>query len=193
MADIQEAHTKLLQLPEKLDKNHQEILKPNSAQKVATTTLLKYNTEPLHEDLLLQEPPQHFIPPKFNLYDGSGDPLDYILQFKTNMALWPKCKDIFACLFQASLKGSAMDWYHRLPERSITSYDQLESLFVTQYIHNKRRQTEVTALFRCKQQPTESTKKYMDRFKKECLKADSPDENTCLMAFASGVNPTSAL
>ncbi|KAF5186973.1 hypothetical protein FRX31_023440, partial [Thalictrum thalictroides] len=69
--------------------------------------------------------------------------MDNILQFKTNMALWPRYKDILCQLFSTSLRGSAFDKYHRLPERSITSYDQLKAFFVAQYIHNKRRKTEV--------------------------------------------------
>ncbi|KAF5201635.1 hypothetical protein FRX31_008778 [Thalictrum thalictroides] len=129
IADLQATQQQLQKLYDKVDKAPAH--KTNSAQKVALTTLDKLKNELLHEDLFIQEPAPHFIPPKFNTYNGSDDPVDHIMQFKTSLAMYPKYKDIYTCLFAASLRGNAMEWYHKHKQHSITSYEQLEKLFIT--------------------------------------------------------------
>lgn len=53
--------------------------------------------------LLREELFVHYVPPKFNLYDGTGDPTEHIYHFQQLMALVDNCEGLLFRVFPASL------------------------------------------------------------------------------------------
>ena len=92
------------------------------------------------EDMLSSPPGQHilsyklprgFVTPSFAMYDGSSDPYDHILHFNQAMILNVGDDRLLCNVFPASLKGPALAWFHKLPLRSINSFNELWATFVS--------------------------------------------------------------
>ena len=79
----------------------------------------------LGQHILSYEPPRGFVIPSFAMYDGSSDPYDHMLHFNQAMILNAGDDCLLCKAFQASLKGLALAWFHKLPQRSINSFSDL--------------------------------------------------------------------
>ena len=62
-------------------------------------------------------------PPKFNQFDGKGNPKQYILYFIKTCSNAGIEGDRLVKLFIQSLKGIAFDWYIDLEPKSINSWE----------------------------------------------------------------------
>ena len=78
--------------------------------------------------------PRGFVIPSFAMYDGSSDPYDHMLHFNQAMILNVGDNRLLLKVFPASLKGPALAWFHKLPQRSINSFSELWDTFVSQYL-----------------------------------------------------------
>ena len=73
----------------------------------------------LGQHILSYEPLRGFVVPSFTMYDGSSDPYDHMLHFNQAMILNAGDDRLLCKVFLASLKGSALAWFHKHPRRSI--------------------------------------------------------------------------
>ena len=64
------------------------------------------------------------------MYDGSSDPYDHMLHFNQAIILNAGDDSLLKVLL-ASLKGPALAWFHKLPQRSINSFNELWATFVS--------------------------------------------------------------
>ena len=69
--------------------------------------------------------------------------------------------------FELTLSGIALEWFRGLKPRSITSFDQLRTEFVSRFIGLKTRKNDKTYLWSLKQGKAETLKSYIRRFTKE--------------------------
>ena len=88
----------------------------------------------LGQHILSYEPPRGFVIPLFAMYDGSSDRYDHMLHFNQAMILNVEDNRILCKVFLASLKGLALAWFQKLPERSINTFSELWAAFVSQYL-----------------------------------------------------------
>ena len=86
-----------------------------------------FSTHLLQEELLA-----HHVPPKFNLYDKIGDPMEHIYHFRQLMILVDDKERIIVQGFSNYPAGS-ITWFHQLPPYSISDFAQLCDQFVRQY------------------------------------------------------------
>ena len=86
-------------------------------------------SSPLGQHILSYEPPRGFVILSFTMYDGSSDPYDHILHFNQAMILNARNDCLLCKVFPASLKGPALAWFHKLPQRSINSFNELWAAF----------------------------------------------------------------
>ena len=91
-------------------------------------------SSPLGQHILEYEPPSRFVIPPFAMYNGSSDPYDHMLHFNQVMILNTGDNKLLCKVFPASLKGSALDCFHKLPRGLINSFDELWAVFVSQYL-----------------------------------------------------------
>lgn len=125
-------------------------------------------TTPLSSQLLQEQVPPHYTPPKFNLYNGMG-------------------------VYLASLQGPALTWYHQLPPHSISNFTQLCELFMQQYTCNTRPQRSVDHLFNLWQATGEPLQKFVHRFLNEMVYVDGSDQKTAIVAFRKALLPSCPL
>ena len=88
---------------------------------------------PLGQHVLDYNPSRGFSIPSFAMYDGSSDPYDHMLHYNQAMILSAGDDRLLCKVFQASLKGPALAWFHKLPRGSINTFSELWAAFVSQY------------------------------------------------------------
>ena len=76
-------------------------------------------SSPLGQHILDYEPPRGFVIPPFAMFDESSDPYDHMLHFNQAMILNARDDRLLCKVFQASLKGPTLAWFHKLPRGSI--------------------------------------------------------------------------
>ena len=82
----------------------------------------------------------------FSMYAGSSDLYDHMLHFNQAMILNAGDDRLLCKVFQASLKGPALAWLHKLPRRSINLFSELWAAFVSQYLCSIRHKGNINSL-----------------------------------------------
>uniref|UniRef100_A0A2N9HFP5 RNA-directed DNA polymerase n=1 Tax=Fagus sylvatica TaxID=28930 RepID=A0A2N9HFP5_FAGSY len=104
--------------------------------------------------------PAKFKVPQLETFDGFKDPLDYLDSFRTIMRLHGVSDEIMCRTFPTNLRGSARTWFNQLETGSIDTFAQEEG---------------------------ESLRSYVQRFNKEAVQIDEPNEYVALTAFNAGL------
>jgi len=94
-------------------------------------------------------------------------------------------------MFTGTLVGTTLDWFSRLPEKSITSFEVFSRLFISHLSANKAKPLEVADLFEVKQTKKESTKQFLCRFNEVMVQIPQPNERLFVEAFIKGLRPGS--
>ncbi|GAA0171790.1 hypothetical protein LIER_25744 [Lithospermum erythrorhizon] len=82
--------------------------------------------------------PKGHQPPKFQHFDGTGNPKQHVAHFVETCNNVGTEGDEMVKQFVRSLKGNAFDWYTDLEPASIDSWAQLESEFLNRFFSAKR-------------------------------------------------------
>uniref|UniRef100_A0A2N9EQ75 Integrase catalytic domain-containing protein n=1 Tax=Fagus sylvatica TaxID=28930 RepID=A0A2N9EQ75_FAGSY len=104
--------------------------------------------------------PTKFKVPQLETFDGFKDPLDYLDSFRTIMRLHGVSDEIMCRTFPTNLRGSARTWFNQLETGSIDTFRPREG---------------------------ESLRSYVQRFNKEAVQIDEPNEYVALTAFNAGL------
>ena len=119
----------------------------------------------LGQQILSYEPMCGFVIPSFAMYDGSFDPYDRMLHFNQAMILNAGDDCLLCKVFPASLKGPALAWFHKLPQRSINSLSELWAAFVSQYLCSVQQKGNISSLQTIFKQEDESIRDFSKRFR----------------------------
>ncbi|XP_017411652.2 uncharacterized protein LOC108323671 [Vigna angularis] len=103
-------------------------------------------------------------PPTLERYNGSEDPDDHLRNFIDAMAFYTDSDPVICRAFSLSLKGEALEWFHKLPRNSIDCFATVESLFRKQYAANKKPAMTATELVHTRQEKDETLKAFMQRY-----------------------------
>ncbi|RDX74024.1 hypothetical protein CR513_46273, partial [Mucuna pruriens] len=90
-------------------------------------------------------------------------------------------------LFPGTLRGVAMQWMATLPPRSIQTFKDLASSFVSQFATNKVKKLEVADLFDIRQIEGGSLKSYLAPFNNATVRVEDPDQKFFVKAFQKGL------
>ena len=77
--------------------------------------------------------PAGYQPPKFQQFEGKGNPKQYVAHFVETCNNAGTYGDHLVKQFVRSLKGNAFDWYTDLEPNSIDSWEQLEHEFLNRF------------------------------------------------------------
>ena len=135
-------------------------------------------------------PPRGFSIPPFAMYDGSSDPYYHMLHYNQAMILSAGDDRLLCKVFPASLKGLALAWFHKLPSRSINTFSQLWTVFVSQYLCSVRQKGNISSLQSILRREEESIRDFTRRFRQAVQQIDIYSMDVVLQNFRRSFGPT---
>ena len=117
------------------------------------------------------------------MYDGSSDPYDHMLHFNQAMILNAGDDRLLCKVIAASLKGPTLAWFHKLPQRSINSFNELWAVFVSQYLCSVRKKGNISSLQTIFKQEDKSIRDFTRRFGGAVQQIDSYNMDVVLQNF----------
>ncbi|KAM1294462.1 hypothetical protein ACFX2H_014377 [Malus domestica] len=138
---------------------------------------------------ILDTPLQAKIKQKLGLQLSTGreDLIEHLNLFESTMAYQIHTDEERCLLFPSTLSGGALNWYCRLPHKTVDSFEELRKLFVAQHIFQTDRLHSADDLYTIRQKPDESLRKYAGRFSHEYSRCAEADDKTALKGFTAGL------
>ena len=131
--------------------------------------------------------PHGYQPPKFNQFDGKGNPKQHIAHFIETCSNAGTEGDRLVKQFVRSLKGIAFDWYTDLEPESINSWEQMEHEFLNRF-YSTQRTVSMTELTNTKQWKDEPVLDYINRWRSLSLECkDRLTEASAVEMCAQGM------
>ncbi|XP_020700087.2 uncharacterized protein LOC110112267 [Dendrobium catenatum] len=115
--------------------------------------------------------PKGYIMPKFNLFDGTANPRQHLAQFKATCENTGGNDALLLRQFISSLTGTAFEWYAELPNDSVRTFDELETMFIKRFVSEMKKVT-VADLALEKRKREESVTKYITRWRNLSMKCE---------------------
>ena len=147
-------------------------------------------SSPLGQHILSYKPPRSFVITSFSMYDGSSDPYDHMLHFNQSMILNVRNDRLLCKVFPASLKGPALAWFHKLPQRSINSFSKLWAAIFSQYLCSDRQKGNISSLQTIFKREDESIFDFTIRFGRAVQQIDLYNMDAVLQNFRRSFGPT---
>ena len=119
-------------------------------------------------------------------------PYDHMLHFNQAMILNAGDDRLLCKVFQASLKGPTLAWFHKLPRRSINSFSELWAVFVSQYLCSIRQKGNISSLQTIFKRKDESIRDYTRRFGGAVQQIDSYSMDVVLQNLWRSFGPTTS-
>ena len=124
-------------------------------------------------------------------YSGTTNPKSHMTAFRIAMGrahLYEHELEAGYCqLFAENLTGAALDWFSRLEEGSISSFQKLSTEFLKHYSMLVEDEATMADLWNTQQTNSESLKGYMTRFKSIMAKIPNIDNDSALTALKNGL------
>ncbi|KAL0346364.1 UNVERIFIED_CONTAM: hypothetical protein Scaly_1652400 [Sesamum calycinum] len=105
-----------------------------------------------------------YQPPKFQQFDGKGNPKQHVAHFVETCNNARTYGDHLVKQFVRSLKGNAFDWYTDLDAGPIDGWEQLEQEFLNRF-YNTRRTINMIKLTNSRQWKEEPVVDYINRWR----------------------------
>ncbi|XP_070046163.1 uncharacterized protein [Nicotiana tomentosiformis] len=112
--------------------------------------------------------PARYQPPKFQQFDGKGNPNQHVAHFIETCNNAGTYGDYLVNQFVRSLRGNAFDWYTHLDVRSIDSWDQLEQELLNRF-YSMKRTVSMIELTNTRQRKGEPVIDFINRWRNESL------------------------
>ncbi|XP_070001896.1 uncharacterized protein [Nicotiana sylvestris] len=125
-----------------------------------------------YEDLCVQpdvELSEGYKPPKFEMFDGKGDPRVHLRMYCDTLVGVGRDKKIRMKLFMRSLKGDALSWYISQDAKKWTSWVNMASDFMDRFRFNTENAPDVFYIQNLKKKPTETFREYATRWRTEAV------------------------
>ena len=104
--------------------------------------------------------PPKFLMPRFQMYNGTGNPHRHLSAFINNMQFHTQDKRVYARAFPQSLEGDAHAWFSRLDKNSVDSWSTLTRLFIERHGVTISDEKDETELMEVRQNPGETLREY---------------------------------
>ncbi|XP_070003522.1 uncharacterized protein [Nicotiana sylvestris] len=143
-----------------------------------------------YEDLCVQpdvELPKGYKPPKFEMFDGTGDPRVHLRMYCDKLVGVGRDKKIRMKLFMRSLKGNALSWYISQDSKKWTSWVSMASDFMDRFRFNTENAPDVFYIQNLKKKPIETFREYATRWSSEAAKVSPALEEKQMNRFLSGL------
>ncbi|XP_070045488.1 uncharacterized protein [Nicotiana tomentosiformis] len=126
-----------------------------------------------YEDLCIHpdvELPEGYKPPKFEMFDGTGDPKVHLRTYCDKLIGVGKNEQIRMKLFMQSLTGDALSWYISQDPKKWVSWVSMASDFMDSFRFNTKNAPDIFYIQNFKKKPTETFREYATRWRSEAAK-----------------------
>ncbi|KAH6785376.1 hypothetical protein C2S51_037831 [Perilla frutescens var. frutescens] len=149
------------------------------------------------EEISLVEMPPKFTFPSMKLFDGTTNPDNHIAQYKQRMfttSIPRQSKEAGMYKgFGSSLSGPALQWFTNLPNSSISTFAQLNDLFVEQFASSRKIEKHADDLYTVIQRQEKTLRSFVGRFNREKVSILGCNIDTTVSAFRKGLKRGSDL
>nr|XP_025607702.1 uncharacterized protein LOC112701121 [Arachis hypogaea] len=142
------------------------------------------------EEITNYQMPKNFTLPSFlESYKGIGDPRAHIKKFQSMMFFNGPNNEPVLCRAFPTLDGAALLWFSKLPEGSISSFEELAKSFIDYFAAAQIYVHRSDYLGTIRQGPQESLKDYITRFTEATMEIPDLDPTVHLHALKAGFKP----
>ncbi|XP_070010402.1 uncharacterized protein [Nicotiana sylvestris] len=135
--------------------------------------------------------PAGFKMPKFDLYDGHGDPVAHLRGFCRKMRGAGGRDELLMAYFSQSLSGSALEWYTWQDRSRWYTWDDLAQALTCHFQYNLEIVLDRLSLTKIKKNPGEIFKEYAFRWRQQAARVDPPmKESEMVDYFLQALEPT---
>ncbi|XP_070021440.1 uncharacterized protein [Nicotiana sylvestris] len=111
-----------------------------------------------------------YKPPKFEMFDGTGDPRVHLTMYCDKLVGGGRDEKIRMKLFMRSLKGDPLSWYISQDAKKWTSWVNMASDFMDRFRFNTENTPDVLYIQNLKKKPTETFREYATHWRTEATK-----------------------
>ncbi|XP_026420704.1 uncharacterized protein LOC113316770 [Papaver somniferum] len=149
-----------------------------------------FTYEIMHADI----PEKCVLPTLASIFSGSKSAVQHLKQYTLSLMQWGRNDAILCRYFPASLAGEALALFDGLPEKSISSFKDLQKIFLTTYISDNLLRPGIETLFNLRRRPAESLRGLVTRWRTVCSElARRVDKRKFILAFVNALIPTDLL
>ncbi|XP_070015365.1 uncharacterized protein [Nicotiana sylvestris] len=132
-----------------------------------------------------------FKMPKFDLYDGHGDPVAQLRGFCSKMRGAGGKDELLMAYFSHSLSGLVLEWYTRQDHERWYTWDDLAQAFAGHFQYNPEIIPERLSLTKLEKKHSESFREYGFRWREQAARVDPPmKESEMVDYFLQALEPT---
>ncbi|RWW64838.1 hypothetical protein BHE74_00027899 [Ensete ventricosum] len=142
---------------------------------------------PFTPDIQSKPLPATFRLPALEPYDGSGDPMEHIATFRTQMVLYDTLEALMCRVFPTTLRGLARTWYSRLKPASIHLFDLLAKEFELNFLTSARPRPTTASLLGMAQGSDEPLSQFVGWFTSQVQGIPDLHPSLTIQAFLTGL------
>ncbi|XP_075076035.1 uncharacterized protein LOC142162890 [Nicotiana tabacum] len=135
--------------------------------------------------------PVRFKIPKFDLYDGHGDPVVHLRGFCSKIRGSGGKNELLMAYFSQSLSGPALEWYTCQDNNRWYTWDDLAQAFARHFQYNVEIVPDRLSLTKIEKKPSESFREYGFRWREHVARVNPPmEEDEMMEYFLQTLEPT---
>ncbi|XP_070011002.1 uncharacterized protein [Nicotiana sylvestris] len=177
-------HSYLFYFPTKIEKPDQNMAQEEMTQRVKSLEQQLKNMQGLagqksitFKDLCIFPDvhlPLGFKMPKFEKYDGHGDPIAHLKRYCNQLRGAGRSEELLIAYFGESLKGVASEWFMDQDVSRWYVWDDMAQSFVKQFQYNIDTALDRNSLSNLKKKPTESFREYAIKLREQAARVNPP-------------------
>ncbi|XP_070028585.1 uncharacterized protein [Nicotiana sylvestris] len=135
--------------------------------------------------------PGGFKVPRFNLYDGCGDPVAHLRDYCSEMRGVGKKDDLLMAYFSKSLTGAALEWHNRQDAAKWPTLGDMAQDFVRYFQYRSGVAPDCSSLSKMEKKPEESFREFGLRWREQAVRVSTPiGEEEMVKLFLQAQGPT---
>ncbi|XP_075105597.1 uncharacterized protein LOC142179444 [Nicotiana tabacum] len=134
--------------------------------------------------------PPGFKTPKFEKYDGHGDPIAHVKRYCNQLRGAGRNEELLMAYFGESLTGVASEWFLDQDTSRWYVWNDMAQAFVNQFQYNINTAPDRISLSNLKKKPSESFREYAIKWREQAARVKPPmDDHELITIFLQAQEP----
>jgi hypothetical protein len=147
------------------------------------------DASPLAAELQAIPWPQSYKPPQLPMYDGHSDRKQFLMSYEATISSYGGNTAVMEKSFVMAVRNVAQTWYSSLRPGTITSWQKLKDMLVTNFQGFQMKPIIAQALFQCTQDHEEYLQAYVRRFLRLRAQVPTVPNEIVIEAMIKGLRP----